>query len=32
VIVLTLSITPLTSWGVAYGFGVVIRVMERELG
>jgi len=33
VIVLTLSITQLTSWGVLYyGFGVVMPVMERELG
>jgi MFS family permease len=33
VIVLTLSITQLTSWGVLYyGFGIVMPVMERELG
>ena len=32
-IVLTLSITQLTSWGVLYyGFGVIMPVMERELG
>src|SRR5215212_5136156 len=33
VIVLTLSITQLTSWGTLYySFGVVMPVMERELG
>jgi MFS family permease len=33
VIVLTLSITQLTSWGALYySFGVVMPVMERELG
>ncbi|MEP7189001.1 MAG: MFS transporter, partial [Roseiflexaceae bacterium] len=33
VIVLTLSITQLTSWGALYySFGIVMPVMERELG
>jgi MFS family permease len=33
IIVLTLSLTQLTSWGVLYyGFGVIMPVMQRELG